>query len=37
MIPVPAVDTPLSNISRVKKTYAMTVNRTAVDRYIDSD
>jgi hypothetical protein len=37
MIPVPVVDTLLDNISSVKKTYAMTVSRTAVDRYIDSD
>jgi hypothetical protein len=37
MIPVPAVERLLSTISIVKNTYAITVNKIAVDRYMDSD
>ena len=37
MMPVPAVEIQLNNISNVRKTYAMTESRIAVIRYIEND
>jgi hypothetical protein len=37
MMPVPAVEMQLNNISKVRNTYAITDSRIAVIRYMESD